>query len=256
MSSKISSTISILNGDEIIAKIREINGIRFPEPYIFSKDYVSNGIKIKYTNSENKSDDVQVAYAIYFTNDNIVSPQNAKKRKIEQIDSLDRKKTNTNSQSEVTNPTELQNTKENPTASEETNPTELQNIKATVIENEPSTNSNITKPNSLEKKVENNSPSNLSSEKKTPLDNKPTLIQEKPLNNNPTDFDWLYDMYRVDILIGLDEYVSTKKRTEEGYYIPCCNRIWNTDAQRKLKKEAEDHLKLIKNRFLQQDNYR
>ena len=36
----------------------------------------------------------------------------------------------------------------------------------------------------------------------------------------------------------------SKKRTDEGYYIPCCNRIWNTEAQRKLKKEAEEHLQL------------
>jgi len=38
----------------------------------------------------------------------------------------------------------------------------------------------------------------------------------------------------------------SKKRTDEGYYIPCCNRIWNTEAQRKLKKDAEEHLKSIK----------
>jgi hypothetical protein len=36
----------------------------------------------------------------------------------------------------------------------------------------------------------------------------------------------------------------SKKRTDEGYFIPCCNRIWNTEAQRKLKKEAEEHLQI------------
>jgi len=37
----------------------------------------------------------------------------------------------------------------------------------------------------------------------------------------------------------------SKKRTDEGYYIPCCNKIYKTTAQRKLKKEAEEHLQII-----------
>ena len=45
----------------------------------------------------------------------------------------------------------------------------------------------------------------------------------------------------------------SKKRTDEGYYIPCCNRIWNTDAQRKLKKEAEEHL-LLRNKIEEEPN--